>query len=377
MKGLPPAMTIWLGKLRSLLRKLYACLLRNRKKVFQKNLADSAVSLLARLMPGLVNVVIVNWNGKAFLSKCLDGLRSQLYRPLCVKVVDNGSEDGSVGFIAQHFPEVNIVALSTNHGFSRANNIALENADAGYIALLNNDAIPHPSWLGDLVGALESHPEAGFAASRMVFYDNPGLIDRAGDVYTRAGTGLLRGRGKPSDTYEREEYVFGACAGAALYRTEMLQEIGFFDEDFFLLYEDVDLSFRAQLRGYKCIYVPDAVVYHIGSGSIGEDTPTSVYYSHRNLEWVYIKNMPAGLIKRTIVPHLIYDLAAFLFFVAKGRGGDYLRAKWDAFKGIRAALQKRKEIQKGKKVRDLYIWNLLEKERLLPRLTRRLAKKGS
>jgi len=374
MKGLPPAMTIWLGKVRSLLRKLYACLLRNRKKVFQKTLADSAVSLLTRLMPGLVNVVIVNWNGKAFLSKCLDGLSRQLYRPLCVTVVDNGSEDGSVDFIVRNFPEVKIIELSGNLGFSRANNIALENADAGYIALLNNDAVPHPSWLGELVGALESHPEAGFAASKMVFYDNPGIIDRAGDVYTRAGTGLLRGRGKPSDSYDRHEFVFGACAGAALYRTEMLRDIGFFDEDFFILYEDVDLSFRAQLKGYKCIYVPNAVVYHVGSGSIGDDTPTSVYYSHRNLEWVYIKNMPASLIKRTIVPHLIYDLAAFLFFIVRGRGGNFLRAKWDALKGIRVALQKRKEIQINKRVDDDYVWSLLEKEHFLPRLTRRLAK---
>jgi GT2 family glycosyltransferase len=332
------------------------------------------VSLFTRLMPGLINVLIVNWNGRAFLSKCLDGLRSQVYPSLCVTVVDNGSDDRSVDFIARDFPEVKIIELSGNLGFSRANNIALENVDAEYVALLNNDAIPRPSWLGGLVEALESHPEAGFAASKMVFYNNHGIIDRAGDVYTRAGTGLLRGRGKPSGSYDKQEYVFGACAGAALYRTEMLREVGLFDEDFFILYEDVDLSFRAQLRGYKCIYVPDAVVYHVGSGSIGEDTPTSVYYSHRNLEWVYLKNMPAGLIRRTIVGHLIYDLASMFFFMAKGRGGDYLRAKWHALKGMRTALRKRGEIQKSKKVPDSYIWSLLEKERFLPRLTRRLAK---
>ena len=325
-------------------------------------------------MPRLVNVVIVNWNGKEFLSKCLAGLRRQSYQSFSVTVVDNGSDDGSASFIAQKFPEAKTVRLSRNLGFSCANNLVLQNVDAEYVALLNNDAIPHPSWLGVLVGALESHREAGFAASKMMSYYNPGIIDRAGDVYTRAGTGLLRGRGKPSEVYNKQEFVFGACAGAALYRAAMLREIGLFDEDFFILYEDVDLSFRAQLRGYKCIYVPDAVVYHIGSHSIGEDTPMSVYYSHRNLEWVYVKNMPASLIKRTIVPHLIYDLAAFLFFVAKGRGGDYLRAKWDALKGIRAALQKRKGIQINKKVGDDYVWSLLEKEHFLPRLTRRLAK---
>ena len=157
-----------------------------------------------------------------------------------------------------------------------------------------------------------------------------------------------------------------------MYRTEMLKKIGLFDEDFFLLYEDVDLSFRAQLEGYKCIYVPEAIVYHIGAGSIGDDTPTSVYYSHRNLEWVYIQNMPDGLFKRTILPHLIYDLAALIFFTAKGRGGVYLKAKFDAIRGSRSALEKRRIVQGNKKVSDKYIWDLLEKEKLWPRLTRRL-----
>jgi GT2 family glycosyltransferase len=270
------------------------------------------------------------------------------------------------------FPNVKVIALGENFGFASGNNFALRDISTEFVALLNNDAMPHSNWLTNLVDALENHPEAGFAASKMLFYHKPDQIDRAGDVFTTAGTALLRGRGKSADAYCQKEYVFGACAGAALYRTEMLRDIGLFDEDFFLLYEDVDLSFRAQLRGYKCIYVPEAVVYHVGSGSIGDDTPTSVYYSHRNLEWVYIKNMPGGLIKKTIVPHLIYDLAALFFFAAKGRGGDYLRAKWDAFKGIRKALQKRRKIQKNKIVLDGYIWNILEEEKFLPRLTRRL-----
>ncbi len=193
--------------------------------------------------------------------------------------------------------------------------------------------------------ALEKHLEAGFAASKMLFYDNPEVIDRAGDIYTTAATALLRGRGAPSKEFNRRERVFGACAGAALYRTKMLDDIGLFDEDFFLLYEDVDLSFRAQLAGYKCIYVPDAVVYHHTGSSIGDDSPISVYYSHRNLEWVYIQNMPAGLFKRTIIPHMIYVLASFVFFMVKGRGGDFLRAKRDAFKGIKRALHKRRKVQ--------------------------------
>ena len=157
----------------------------------------------------------------------------------------------------------------------------------------------------------------------------------------------------------------------------MFEDIGLFDEDFFLLYEDVDLSFRAQLRGYKCLYAPDASVYHHVSSSIGDDSATSVYYSHRNLEWVYIQNMPGSLIKKTILNHLIYNTAAFFFFVLTGRSADFIKAKWHALKGLNRALAKRRRIQKNRKVTDDYIWSLFEKERLLPRLTRRISKKSS
>jgi GT2 family glycosyltransferase len=155
----------------------------------------------------------------------------------------------------------------------------------------------------------------------------------------------------------------------------MLSDIGFFDEDFFLLYEDVDLSFRAQLKGYKCLYVPEAVVYHKASSSIVYDSPISVYYSHRNLEWVYIKNMPGPLIVKTIFPHVIYDIAAFFYFLICGRGKDFIRAKKDAVKGLKKTLEKRQQIQANRRVDDRYIWNLLSKELFLHRLTRRQQKR--
>lgn len=142
-----------------------------------------------------ISIVIVNWNGKKFLSECLDGLRRQIYQPLTITLVDNGSTDGSVDFVTENYPEVNTIALSKNLGFSAANNIALKTAYTEYVALLNNDAIADPLWLQSLMGALKSCPEAGFAASKMLFYDNPGIIDRTGDGYTRVRAGLLRGRG--------------------------------------------------------------------------------------------------------------------------------------------------------------------------------------
>ena len=323
----------------------------------------------------LIAVIIVTWNAKTYIEECLSGLNKQTFKGFSIILVDNASDDGSLELVRNNYPEVKTIALRENLGFASANNIAIKSVDTEYVALLNPDAVPHPDWLKNLLKALENHPEAGSAASKMLLYDHPSAIDRAGDVYTTAGTALLRGRGDPSDKYNNQEWVFGACAGAALYRTRMLRDIGLFDEDFFLLYEDVDLGFRAQLKGYKCLYVPEAIVYHKASSSIVYDSPISVYYSHRNLEWVYIKNMPSSLIPKTICLHLIYDIAAFFYFAAKGRIKEFTKAKRDALKGLKRALKKRRLIQDSRRVvDDDYIWGLLEKELFLPRLTRRLRK---
>jgi len=315
-----------------------------------------------------VRIIVVNWNGREFLEKCLQSLREQTYRSFSVTLVDNGSTDDSLAFVAGRFPEVRLIALKENRGFAAANNCALGDLTTPYAALLNNDAAADPGWLKALVEAMEETEAACFAASRMLYCERPEVIDRCGDGYSRAGAALLRGRGEPADRCNSREWVFGACAGAALYRTQMLKEIGLFDEDFFLLYEDVDLSFRAQLRGYQCLYVPDAIVYHRGSASLVHDSPVSVYYGHRNLEWVYIQNMPARLIARTIFPHILYNIAALGYFTLRGRGVDYLRAKRDALKGFRKALKKRRRIQNGRTADDAYIWGLLDRPGLLQRL---------
>jgi GT2 family glycosyltransferase len=319
----------------------------------------------------LVSVIVINWNGRDLLAECLSSLRRQGYASFSTILVDNGSSDGSLDFVSRYYPEVELIALSENMGFSAANNVALRRVSSKYVALLNNDAVAHPLWLKSLVEALETHESAGFAASKIIYCENKGIIDRAGDSYTRAGAGLLRGRGARIRTYDDREWIFGACAAAALYRMNMLDDVGMFDEDFFLLYEDVDLSFRAQLKGYKCLYVPEAIVYHKVSASIVHDSPASVYYGHRNLEWVYFQNMPGSLLFRTGFMHIVYNAAAFFYFGATGRFREFLRAKWDALKGLRRALSKRNKIQGEKRVSDRYIWSLMEREFLFSRLTRR------
>ncbi len=319
-----------------------------------------------------VTLIIVNWNGMSFLPKCLQSLKKQYFTNFHLIVVDNGSCDGSVEFVENKYPDIEIISLSQNHGFSIANNLAIKKVTTPYTGLLNNDTYADPRWLQHLFKALEDYPKAGFAASKMLLYDAPNLIDRVGDAYTRSGTGMLRGRGSDKKSYEKTEWVFGACAGAALYRTEMFKDIGFFDEDFWLLYEDVDLSFRAQLKGYKCIYVPEAIVYHKASMSIKNDSDISVYYSHRNLEWVYFQNMPARLIIKTLVNHFLYNILALCFFFFSGKHIQFIKAKKDALKGLKIALKKRLMVQNDKRVDDEYIWQLFEKENFSHRYIRRL-----
>ena len=163
-----------------------------------------------------VSVIIVNWNGEKYLANCLDALRNQAVKPHSIQLVDDASSDCSIEIVQSGYPEIEIIRLDENLGFATGNNIVLKTVSTKFVALLNNDAGPHPLWLTKLLDALKKHPEAGFAASKMLSYHTPDRIDLVGDVFTTAGTALMRGRGEPSDAYSEREYVFGACAGAAL-----------------------------------------------------------------------------------------------------------------------------------------------------------------
>ncbi|MBZ4659096.1 MAG: putative glycosyltransferase [Desulfacinum sp.] len=320
-----------------------------------------------------VSVVVVNWNGKDLLKKCLSSLQEQTLPPQRIVVVDNGSTDGSSALVRGRFPAVELVQLSRNEGFAAAANAGIRVTGDPFVALLNNDAVADARWLEKLCTALEQDPRAGMAASKMLFLGRPDLIDRAGDGYSTWGVGVLRGRGLPRTDFTAVERIFGACAGAACYRRCMLDEIGLFDPDFFLLYEDVDLSFRAQLMGYDCLFVPEALVYHAGSASLGMETPTAVYYGHRNCEWVYLANMPPGLLLRSLGGHAMYNALCMIYFLRKGTLAPFLRAKIDAFLGLGEVLRKRSQRQRMRRVTEREIMEKLTPERPLERLAWRAA----
>jgi GT2 family glycosyltransferase len=315
-----------------------------------------------------VAVVVVNWNGEKFLEKCLSALLAQTVKPCEILLVDNASTDGSISAVKK-FPSVRVLVQKTNLGFARANNLAIKAAspEAEWIALLNPDAFPEPQWLEALLSAAEAHPGFNVFASKLLDGKNPRVLDGAGDAYHISGLVWRSGHGASvSALADREFEVFSPCAAAALYKRSVLEEIGGFDEDFFCYCEDVDLGFALRLAGHRCLYVPQSVVHHIGSGTTGgQHSDFSVYHGHRNLVWTFVKNMPGVLFWLLLPLHLILNLVSIIWFSLRGQAAVILRAKRDALLGLPKMWRKRQQIQKARVASIRGIWRVLDK-RLLP-----------
>ena len=244
-----------------------------------------------------VSVVIPNYNGLEHLPACLEALRAQRFRDFETILVDDGSTDGSAEWVRRHYPEVRVVELGRNTGMAAAANRGWHLAAGQSIALLNNDTRADPGWLEALVEAAEAHPEVPFFASKIRLFDRPGVLHAAGDLY--GVDGIPRNRGaweEDHGQYDEETEVWGPCGAAAFYRRTLLEELEGFDERFFMYLEDVDLAWRAQLRGYRCRFVPQAVVYHKVSATGGGVLAS--YYVGRNTLLVLVKDMPGPLLRR-------------------------------------------------------------------------------
>jgi len=293
----------------------------------------------------LASIIIVNFNGKPLLSRCIESVLCQRYERIEVIVVDNGSNDGSATFMRQHFPQIKLIPLPKNLGFTGGNIEGLRHATGTYVALLNNDAILPPNWLQLMVDALESDKAVGFCSSRIIIAGTT-LIDSAGDTFTTAFTGTKVGELADMKEFNERRYVPGACAAAVIYKREMLDDIGFLDEDFFLNHEDTDLNLRAWLAGWKCLFIPEATVEHHVSTTIGKLSETSVYYFARNSLWVWIKDTPTYFLFRYFHHRILYELTSFAFFcLIAGRWRPFLRGKYHSLKGLLRMLRKRKIVQ--------------------------------
>lgn len=319
----------------------------------------------------LVSLVIVCWNSGEYLPRCLDCVSRQTFRDFETIVIDNGSSDNSITGLEERYSkvEIRVERRTINLGFAAANNLGARLARGKWLVLLNADAFPEPGWLEELVKASEINSSFKTFSSRQLQAGNPEILDGAGDAYHGSGLAWRIGLGYPSESYGLESAeIFSPCAAAAMYLREAFLEAGGFDEDFFSYFEDVDLGFRLQLCGYRCLYVPQAVVHHVGSATFGERSDFAFYHSHRNLVWTFVKNMPSELLWLNFLEHFFANMIYLLYYSLQGRGKVLLKAKWDAILGLPMALRKRKVIQKRRKVSNRDLMKNMERGWLQPYL---------
>ncbi|MEO5657029.1 MAG: glycosyltransferase family 2 protein, partial [Nitrospiria bacterium] len=309
-------------------------------------------------MTPFVSVIVLNWNGEALLAECLDSLTAQTYPRVEILVVDNGSADGSVRLVRERYGDtVRLIETGANLGFAGGNNVGIAAARGEYILLLNNDAAADPGWVEALVREAETDSRLGMCASKVVTWEGPARIDSAGLLLSRDGLGRGRGRGSLDDgRFGRAEDALLPSGCAALYRRAMFNEVGLFDEAFFMYCEDVDLGLRGRLANWHCRYVPRAIVRHRYSASAGGFSLGKVFLVERNRVWVMLKTFPWSAI--ALSPWwTLTRLAWHAYADARGRGGagraldgvsaralvfTVLRAYWAAARGAPAMLAKRK-----------------------------------
>ena len=310
----------------------------------------------------LLSIILPNWNGAAHMPACLDALRAQTFREFEVIVVDNASTDESLTLLARDYPDVRVIRLERNRGFTGACNAGLRAARGEVCLLLNNDTEAAPDWLAEVMAAFERHPEAGLVASKMLLFDRRTILHTAGDLFMTDGTPANRGVWQEDRGQYIEDYVFSANGGSAAYRRALLDQVGLLDDDFFFSCEDVDLAWRAQLAGWRAVYAPRAVVYHKLSATGGGVTAS--YHDGRNFIYLLVKDVPASVWRkhwREIVgAHWRITFAALRAWrgaAARAR----LRGQLAGLLAIPKLLAKRRVVQSIRKVSDEYIESVLSK----------------
>lgn len=312
-------------------------------------------------MPPRISVAIPNLNGARFLGPCLRSLQSQTRSPDEVLVIDSASTDGSRALVAAQFPEVQFVPVGHQSGVAAAFNACIAHSRGDGVALLNNDTEVDSRWLAALAAAWETHSHAGSFASKVLFHRDRQTINAAGDFYAPEGRPGNRGVWEADHgQYDRGDWVFGAMAAAALYRREALDDVGPFDEDLGSYCEDVDWSFRAQLRGWRCRYVPEAVVYHHGSATGGGSLAS--YSCGRNFPLVFVKNMPPALYRRYLARMLwrqLRDALETAPHLREPAARARLRGQVAACRALPHFLGRRRAVQRRRRVADIEIQRVL------------------
>lgn len=284
-----------------------------------------------------ITIVIPNYNGKHFMKPCLASLEEQTCKDFKILVVDNASTDGSIEYMKEHYPKIEIIALDQNYGFSKAVNIGIRRSGTPYVILLNNDTTADPHFVEELLHAIERSPRIFSVSSKMIQMYHPELIDSAGDLYTAIGWGICRGAGRPVTNYTKADEIFSACAGASIYRRSAFRKIGYFDEAHFAYLEDIDIGYRARIYGYRNMFCPAAQVFHVGSGTSGSKyNAFKVKLSARNNLYVNYKNMPLPILILNFLPLLSGYLVKYVFFLKIGWGKEYKEGIQEGIRTMRS-----------------------------------------
>ncbi len=308
------------------------------------------------------SIIILFWNSAPYINRCMDALRVQTRRDFEIILIDNGSPESLDSNIPGKYPDLklHIIRVETNLGFTGGNNLGASLAKGRYLVLLNSDAFPAPDWLENIGYAIERYPDC-FFASKQLMAASPDHLDGEGDVYHISGLVWRRSYKRLATAFDAVEgEVFSACAAAGVYPKAAFDLVGGFDPDYFAYVEDIDLGFRLRLAGYRCIYLPSAVVYHVGGGSTESRAEFSLYHTHRNLIWTFFKDMPTILLVLFMPLHLATNLGVVFLSMIKKRGLVLARANLDAFKAIKPVLRKRKDIQKYRKISSVALLSAMD-----------------
>ena len=317
--------------------------------------------------PATLAVIVVNYNAGGLLADCLAALSRQTVRPTRVIVVDNASRDGSSDACGAAFDWVEFHNLTENVGFAPANNIGVAMVpECEWVALLNPDAFAEATWVEAFLRRAAQFPDVDSFASCMLWAADSAVVDGAGDAYRVDGLAWPRSQGGAARQLAPEPAeVFSPSGGAGFYRRSVYVDAGGLCERFFCYYEDVDLGFRLRLLGHRCLFLPDAIVHHVGSALTGKGSDFSVYHVHRNFVWTFVRNMPGRLFWMYLPAHVAANIASIAVFVRKGQGGVILRAKRDAIRGLRLTWQERRRIQASRRVSTDTIRSAMQRGNLL------------
>lgn len=303
-----------------------------------------------------VCVVVVNYNGGAMIERCLDCLAAQSRQSFEVVVVDNGSRDGSLERLRER-PErfakparFRLIEAGGNLGFARANNLAIAETRAAWIATLNPDGFAAPDWLDEMLAGVRRHPEAAAFGATLLDDARPERLDGAGDVYHASGLAWRGAYGQDAGRLPAEGEVFAPCAAAAFYRRDLVEQLGGFDARYFCYLEDVDLGFRLRLSGARCVQLPKAVVRHVSSGITGRRSAFAVYHGQRNLLWTFVKNMPMPLFALLLPAHVLAHLLLFGLNLPRGTLGPALRGLRDGLRGLPEIWRARRRVQATRRI---------------------------